>query len=195
MKTGANSGHQNHNDLDAGDFVIDAMGIRWAGELGSGDYLAPGYFVGDKQDDQRWMYYRTMTEGQNTLLINKKPARLWPTQDHQARKGWCKAVAWYDCLRPSFGTSTLSLDGKELKVVLRLPSSVTWTQSEAKRMNGNVTPPAPDQENPGVTVLIAEVPQGVQTVEVVFNPSWGDDLELRNPPSVSLDSWGLETHD
>ncbi|EEB99840.1 hypothetical protein MPER_00381, partial [Moniliophthora perniciosa FA553] len=34
MKAGANHGHQNHNDLDAGDFVIDAMGTRWAGENG-----------------------------------------------------------------------------------------------------------------------------------------------------------------
>lgn len=38
MKAGENSGHQTHNDLDGGDFVLDAMGQRWAGELGSGDY-------------------------------------------------------------------------------------------------------------------------------------------------------------
>ncbi|EEC00053.1 hypothetical protein MPER_00092, partial [Moniliophthora perniciosa FA553] len=92
-------------------------------------------------------------------------------------------------------TATLSLDGKEMKVVLLSPSGVTWTQSEAKRMSGDVTPPAPDQENPGVSVLIAEVPQGTQTVEVVFNPSWGDGVELKNPPSIPLDSWGLKTHD
>ena len=41
MKAGTNSGHQTHNDLDGGDFVLDAMGQRFAGELGSGDYNAP----------------------------------------------------------------------------------------------------------------------------------------------------------
>jgi hypothetical protein len=40
MKAGKNQGHQNHQDLDVGDFVLDAMGTRWAGEYGSGDYLA-----------------------------------------------------------------------------------------------------------------------------------------------------------
>jgi hypothetical protein len=41
IKAGNNSGHQTHNDLDGGDFVLDAMGQRFAGELGSGDYNAP----------------------------------------------------------------------------------------------------------------------------------------------------------
>jgi hypothetical protein len=71
MKAGQNSGalHQNHNDLDVGDFVLDAMGQRWAGELGSGDYDSDGYFNGTHQTDQRWTYYRKKTEGQNTLVI------------------------------------------------------------------------------------------------------------------------------
>ena len=41
IKAGTNSGHQTHNDLDGGDFVLDAMGQRFAGELGSGDYNSP----------------------------------------------------------------------------------------------------------------------------------------------------------
>jgi len=71
MKAGQNSGplHQNHNDLDVGDFVLDAIGQRWAGELGSGDYDANGYFNGTDQAAQRWTYYRKKTEGQNTLVI------------------------------------------------------------------------------------------------------------------------------
>lgn len=36
MKAGYLQGHQTHGDLDAGTFVLDAMGHRWAGELGSG---------------------------------------------------------------------------------------------------------------------------------------------------------------
>ncbi|KAG6840349.1 hypothetical protein C0991_007276 [Blastosporella zonata] len=70
MKAGMNQNHQTHNDLDVGDFVLDALGTRWAGELGSGDYLSPNYFSNDTQVSDRWLYYRKMTEGQNTLLIN-----------------------------------------------------------------------------------------------------------------------------
>ncbi|KIJ46453.1 hypothetical protein M422DRAFT_46181 [Sphaerobolus stellatus SS14] len=71
MKAGKALGHQTHGDLDQGDFVLDAMGQRWAGELGSGDYLSPGYFSSEEQDSQRWLYYRKRTEGQNTLLIGE----------------------------------------------------------------------------------------------------------------------------
>jgi len=70
-KAGKLQGHQTHNDLDCGDFVLDALGTRWAGELGSGDYLSTGYFSNDEQDSQRWLYYRKRTEGQNTILVNK----------------------------------------------------------------------------------------------------------------------------
>lgn len=55
--------------LGSGDFVLDALGQRWAGELGSGDYLATGYFSSEAQDSSRWLVYRTRTEGQNTLLV------------------------------------------------------------------------------------------------------------------------------
>jgi hypothetical protein len=33
IKAGVGIGHQTHNDLDAGDFVLEALGQRWAGEL------------------------------------------------------------------------------------------------------------------------------------------------------------------
>ena len=70
MKSGNHTDHQTHGDLDAGDFVLDAMGVRWAGELGNGDYDAYQYFQSEAQDAVRWMYYRKGTEGQNTLVVN-----------------------------------------------------------------------------------------------------------------------------
>lgn len=71
VKAGANQGLQTHNDLDCGDFVLDALGTRWAGELGNSDYRSPQYFSNDKQDSARWLYYRKSTAGQNTILINQ----------------------------------------------------------------------------------------------------------------------------
>jgi hypothetical protein len=69
MKGGMLLNHQTHGDLDCGDFVLDALGQRWAGELGSGDYDATGYFSSELQDSVRWLWYRKMTEGQNTLSM------------------------------------------------------------------------------------------------------------------------------
>ncbi|EIW74347.1 heparinase II III family protein [Coniophora puteana RWD-64-598 SS2] len=68
-KAGTLQGHQSHNDLDCGDFVVDALGARWFGELGDENYLVPGYFSNDDQDSQRWLYYRKRTEGQNVVLV------------------------------------------------------------------------------------------------------------------------------
>ncbi|CAK5267623.1 unnamed protein product [Mycena citricolor] len=49
VKAGTILNHQTHNDLDTGTFVLDALGTRWAGELGDGDYNSPGYFSTDGQ--------------------------------------------------------------------------------------------------------------------------------------------------
>jgi hypothetical protein len=55
----------NHSHLDLGSFVLDALGVRWATDLGADDYNLAGYF-----GRQRWSYYRLRAEGQNTLVIN-----------------------------------------------------------------------------------------------------------------------------
>ncbi len=54
-----------HGNLDAGSFVLDALGVRWAEDLGGDNYALPGYFGA-----QRWTYYRLRAEGHNTLVIN-----------------------------------------------------------------------------------------------------------------------------
>lgn len=72
IKSSNGTGHQAHGDLDAGDFVIDALGTRWAGEFGNGNYLSSNYFTNETQDSARWDYYRKGTQGQNTLVLNKQ---------------------------------------------------------------------------------------------------------------------------
>ncbi|MBE3070233.1 MAG: heparinase II/III family protein [Planctomycetes bacterium] len=57
----------NHSHLDLGSFVLDALGERWAEDLGSDDYNLPGYF-----GNKRWTYYRLKTESHNTLLVDGK---------------------------------------------------------------------------------------------------------------------------
>ncbi|WP_170337298.1 heparinase II/III domain-containing protein [Ruegeria arenilitoris] len=64
FKAGPLSSH--HNNLDAGTFVLEANNVRWAVDLGIGNYQLPGYFT-----DKRFDYYRTATIGQNTLTFNE----------------------------------------------------------------------------------------------------------------------------
>ncbi|SCV70692.1 BQ2448_3454 [Microbotryum intermedium] len=71
MKAGVPTGGQTHRDLDGGDFVIDALGQRWAGENGNGQYLANGYFSSEKQDSVRWTYYQKGSQGQNVILVDE----------------------------------------------------------------------------------------------------------------------------
>jgi len=66
----------NHNHLDLGSFVLDALGRRWAVDLGADDYNLPGFF-----GSQRYTYYRLRAEGHNTLVLN--PAE-GPDQDPRA---------------------------------------------------------------------------------------------------------------
>lgn len=61
-----------HGNLDAGTFVIDALGKRWFHDLGGDDYALPGYFnfTPSTTAADRWDYYRNRPEGQNTLTID-----------------------------------------------------------------------------------------------------------------------------
>lgn len=66
----------NHAHLDLGTFVLDALGERWASDLGPDDYDLPGYFGAE-----RWTYERLKTSGQNTLVIdgaNQEPRAVAP---------------------------------------------------------------------------------------------------------------------
>jgi hypothetical protein len=58
----------NHSHLDLGSFVFDALGQRWAVDLGAENYNLPGYF-----GRARWTYYRLRAEGQNALVLNPGP--------------------------------------------------------------------------------------------------------------------------
>lgn len=60
--------YTNHGDLDIGTFVFDALGERWAEDLGPADYGDAGYFVGIIGGG-RWKVYAKRAEGQNTLVF------------------------------------------------------------------------------------------------------------------------------
>lgn len=55
----------NHMHLDAGTFVCDIGGQRFAGDIGAEDYNIDGYW-----GDKRCKYYRARPEGHNVVVIN-----------------------------------------------------------------------------------------------------------------------------
>jgi len=65
MKAGYNK--VNHSHLDLGNFELDAMGVRWARDLGNDNYNLPEYFYG-----LRFTYYRLMSASHNIPVLNGK---------------------------------------------------------------------------------------------------------------------------
>lgn len=60
----------NHGHIDAGNFVYEANGVRWAIDIGNDNYNLPGYFNNSNATNGRWVYYRNRGEGHNTIVIN-----------------------------------------------------------------------------------------------------------------------------
>jgi hypothetical protein len=55
----------NHAHLDLGNFELDALGVRWARDLGSDDYNLPDYF-----GSKRYTYYRLQSLSHNVPILN-----------------------------------------------------------------------------------------------------------------------------
>jgi hypothetical protein len=61
----------NHGHLDLGNFELDALGVRWARDLGSDDYNMQGYWD-SKRGGQRWSYYRLNSASHNIPMLGGK---------------------------------------------------------------------------------------------------------------------------
>jgi len=136
----AGNNQANHGDLDIGTFVFDALGERWAVDLGSDNYNLPGYFD-KKVDGKRWLYYRKRAESHNTLVIN--PGNK-PDQDTSAfakiqkfSSGPDGAFAIAD-MTPAYKNDAVSvrrgvalLEGKKIvniqdEIKTKSPSEIYW---------------------------------------------------------------------
>ena len=98
------------------------------------------------------------------------------------------------------GTSaTLTIGDKKLQMtILNPPDGVTMTQGPAQRLSTD--PPLidnqVDQPNPGVTVVMINLPAGQYSLQVLFNPQWDgmSASDFVTPPSVPIDNWSLTSH-
>lgn len=131
----------NHGDLDIGTFVFDAMGERWAEELGPGSYDAPGYFLNTPAGG-RWKNYCKRAEGQNTLVINPNAtlddqyvlARCDFTSFEENENGGTALLDMTDAYRMNGATKVTRefelYNGSSLKITDNLkclvPSEIYW---------------------------------------------------------------------
>ncbi|MBE7558502.1 heparinase II/III family protein [bacterium] len=60
-----------HGHLDLGNFELDALGARWARDLGADDYNLPAYF-----GNRRWSYYRLNSQSHNVPLLDGRNQHL-----------------------------------------------------------------------------------------------------------------------
>jgi hypothetical protein len=101
----------NHSHLDLGTFVLDALGQRWALDLGPDDYDLPGYFENPQRPTSpRWQYYRLRTEGHNTLTLdgqNQDPQAAAPLVAFASAPGGGFAVADLSAAYLSAGGQTV----------------------------------------------------------------------------------------
>jgi hypothetical protein len=77
----AGDNQANHAHLDIGSFVLDALGQRWALDLGADDYNLPGYWE-TGIEGPRWNYCRLRAEGHNTIVVNPSSR---PDQNPQSK--------------------------------------------------------------------------------------------------------------
>ena len=88
------NGQANHNDLDAGSFVFEMAGHRWAVDLGSDSYGLPDYFSKSSAHGKRYSYYRKSTRGHNTLTFDGRDEQPgWCAQDEHS----VSAITVFNC--------------------------------------------------------------------------------------------------
>ncbi len=99
---------EQHSHVDAGTFVMDMSGVRWAIDLGADDYNADGYF---EQYGRRNNYYRVRAEGHNCVVIDPDESSgqnlyaFMPIKSLES--GESSAFSTVD-LTPAYNTSTKS---------------------------------------------------------------------------------------
>jgi hypothetical protein len=71
---GGSNANVSHGHLDAGSFILEADGVRWAVDMGPDNYDLPGYFdIGES--GRRWSYYLANSLSHNTLVIGGQSQR------------------------------------------------------------------------------------------------------------------------
>ncbi len=121
----------NHSHLDLGTFVLDALGVRWAVDLGADDYNLPGYF-----GRERWTYYRLRAEGHNTLVIN-------PDADPDQNPKAAAKIERYDSRNPDHAFAITDLTAAYANSVQRAERGVALLNRRQVLVQDEITAQKP----------------------------------------------------
>jgi hypothetical protein len=130
-----------HAHLDLGSFVLEALGERWAFDLGRDDYDLPGYWD-SKEGGDRWNYFRLNNRSHNTLTLNDDVQRadaVAPILSHRFSQEKSYAVADLTAAYRPHARSVLrgvALMGDGTVVV---QDEILWAEGERKVSWGLMT--------------------------------------------------------
>lgn len=197
----------NHGHMDAGMFLYDAYGVRWAMDyerqayatVENGIKALGGRLIKGHQESLRWRLFRLNCRQHNTLTVNDKDhdvtavVKMTATEDTKARKS-----ATFDMTPLFFGdlvkaerTAALCNDDHvEITDVLAAPSDrpahVRWTMvSEAKP---SLTPEGIVLEKKGVKMLLKA--EGADVRYMI----WSSDPQAYDSPLRHLDAPNPNTY-
>ena len=189
----------NHSHLDLGTFVLDALGQRWAIDLGGDEYNLPGYFGG-----KRWTYYRLKTEGHNTVSLaheNQDPKARAAIIAYQSRPNYAYAVA---DLTEAYGEASVRkalrgvglLDRKQVLVIDEVESDRALDLSWSLHTRASVTIDGPtatlSRDGNDLEIRLLDPPAGtsfsaaeVKTPEPQRSNAGVSRITLNYPPTTS----------
>lgn len=131
-----------HAHLDLGSFVVEALGERWAVDLGPDDYDLPGYF-----GRLRWSYFRLRTESHNALLVNggnQDPAAAAPliafSDDSYRSFAVADLTAAYAPALTRVTRGIALIDGRDVLIQDEFdggPADVVWQMATRARVTPN----------------------------------------------------------
>ncbi len=150
VKTGDNQFP--HAQLDLGNFILDALSVRWVCDLGADYYDLPGYWeMGE--NGRRWSYFRLNNRSHNVLTIDDTNQNVYAKAqilDFESNKDDGSAVMDLSEAYEMFSPKTIrkvSLRDQRRKVIvedkLQITSdcTITWgitTRAQIKLVSDNV---------------------------------------------------------
>ncbi|KAK0702152.1 hypothetical protein B0H67DRAFT_676190 [Lasiosphaeris hirsuta] len=189
MKAGQMTGHATHGNLDAGDFVLNVLGERWAEELCQDDYSVPGYFSSEGQQRQNTILHGGRNEiadaVPNTLII--RGLRLLKIRKQVLVQDEITSASQPSQWRMHTKAAiTYSLNGKRARMAFFHTTSAARLTSDSPLPEGYM-----EMANTDVKVVAINPPMGNSTVAVLICPLWEPALSCTTtPPIVPVQEWG-----
>ncbi|ETZ22120.1 heparinase II/III family protein [Pedobacter sp. V48] len=194
----------NHGNMDAGSFVFDLYGVRWAVDLGMQNYFQLEQAIGvsglwdSSQQSKRWTLLSKNNFGHSTLTVNDElhvakgfaPLSYYKGKDNRPQAGFDLSAVFKGQLKSAKRdfkrTGDQSLEITDILEFSEQTKNVTWammTQADAEIIEGGVLL---KQKGKTLKVMIKQ-PKGVLIMVVSENPPPLDyDMKVDNLKRVEF---------